>query len=336
MSLCSAAMSLIAEPYVGHSAAIAGALFWTATSLLFTAAGRRIGSLAVNTIRLPIAVVLLGLTYRALSGQWIPDVPAGQVLLLALSGVVGLAIGDQCFFTAFVDIGPRLTTLMMTTSPLFAALFGYLALGERLEPAAWLGMFLTIVGVAWVLLEKPKHPATDPAGGERVAPGPFLSRGQPHFVRGLILAVIGAACQAGGLMLSKQGMGHGVEGGVAVAPEAATLVRLVFATAVAIPVFLVFQRRLTRRYALRRMGTRRAGYIFTALGAIVGPYLGVWMSLMACDRAPLGIAQTLLSLTPIFILPFARVLHRERIGARAVAGTALAVVGCALLFQQAG
>jgi drug/metabolite transporter (DMT)-like permease len=327
-------MSLVAEPYIGHAAAIAGALFWTATSLLFTAAGRRIGSLAVNTIRLPIAVVLLGLTYRTLSGQWIPDVPTEQVLLLALSGVVGLAIGDQCFFTAFVDIGPRLTTLLMTTSPLFAALFGYLALGETLETPAWLGMLLTITGVAWVLLEKPRQHPDDPAGGERVAPAAFISRGHPHFYRGVILAVTGAACQAGGLMLSKKGMGHGLAEGVAISPEAATLVRLVFATAIAIPVFLLFQGRLTKRNAGKRIGTRRAGYIFTSLGAIVGPYLGVWMSLIACDRAPLGIAQTLLSLTPIFVLPFAKILHHERIGLRAVAGTMLAVVGCALLFQQ--
>ncbi len=325
-------MTFIPDAYAGHAAAIAGSLLWTATSLLFTAAGRRIGSLAVNTIRLPLAVLLLGLTYRLLSGQWVPEVPGQQVLLLALSGVVGLAIGDQALFTAFVDIGPRLTTLLMTTSPLLAALFGYLALGETLQMEAWIGMLLTVAGVSWVILER----SPKPAAGLGAPPAMFVGRGHPHFVRGVVLALVGAACQAGGLMLSKQGMGHGLQGGIAVSPEAATLVRLVFAAMFAIPAFLLFQRRVAKRAAGKRLGRPRAGYLLTMMGAVVGPFLGVWMSLVACDRAPLGIAQTLLSLTPIFILPFAKFLHHERIGRRAILGTLIAVIGCALLFQQAG
>jgi drug/metabolite transporter (DMT)-like permease len=82
----------------------------------------------------------------------------------------------------------------------------------------------------------------------------------------------------------------------------------------------------------RRIGSKRVGYAFVVCGAMVGPYLGVWMSLVACDLAPLGIAQTLCSLSPIFILPFAVVIYREPISPRAAIGAVIAVSGAAMLF----
>ena len=74
----------------------------------------------------------------------------------------------------------------------------------------------------------------------------------------------------------------------------------------------------------------------SSAGAIAGPFLGVWMSLVAADRAPVGVAQTLCSLTPVFILPVLMLLHKERISARAALGAAVAVLGTALLFVPSG
>jgi drug/metabolite transporter (DMT)-like permease len=56
------------------------------------------------------------------------------------------------------------------------------------------------------------------------------------------------------------------------------------------------------------------------------------MSLVASDRAPVGVAQTLCSLTPIFLAPVAAWVYRERISLRAVLGAFVAVGGASLLF----
>jgi len=103
-----------------------------------------------------------------------------------------------------------------------------------------------------------------------------------------------------------------------------------------IPIFLFNlrrERKLRARGILpKRHGSPPAGVSFMVCGAFAGPFLGVWMSLVASDRAPLGVAQTLCSLTPIFILPAVMLLHRERVSPRAAVGAILAVVGSALLF----
>ncbi|MGI9014151.1 MAG: DMT family transporter [Phycisphaerales bacterium] len=325
----------IVEVSLGHAAGLATSVLWTGSSVLFTEATRRLGPSIVNTVRLFMAVVLLGITYRLLSGDWIPHITQEQCIYLALSGVIGLSIGDQALFTAFLDVGPRKAMLIMTTAPLFAAFFGWISLGETIEPVAWMGVGLTLAGVAWVVLERPpteigKHP--------------------PHRVRGIIMAIIAAACQAAGLMFSKRGIGHGgiVDEAAHLSPQAATYVRMAFAAVAMFPMLLLMHHLLPRRTpgpgeiavvpgdhlgirrSLKALGNSR-GMALTLLATICGPFLGVWMSLVAADRIDLGIAQTLGSLPPVLLLPVAFMLYGERITLRAMAGAALAVAGAALL-----
>ena len=310
------------DVYVGPAAGLVTSMLWTGTALLFTAAARRVGTTIVNVCRIALAVILLGITHRLLTGMWVPHLVGGQVLFLALSGIVGLSIGDQALFTSFVHLGPRLAMLVMATSPIFASLFGWLALGETLQGVAWLGVALTIGGVAWVVLERPED---------------TVIATNPRRTQGLILALIGSACQGGGLLLSKQGMGHGwLPEAQHLDPQAATLVRVTFAGLGMIPILAIHTVRQRRRRASgilpARHGSFGAGLAFTAGGATFGPFLGVWMSLVAADHAPVGVAQTLCSLTPVFLLPFAAAIHKERISPRAAIGAVIAVTGTALLF----
>ncbi len=310
------------DTYIGPAAGLTTSVLWTGTSLLFTAAARRLGTTVLNLYRIGLAVVLLGVTHRLLTGQWIPELVGGQVAFLALSGVIGLSIGDQALFTSFVYLGPRLAMLIMATSPIFAAFFGWVVLGERLHGVAWLGVGLTVGGIAWVVSQR---------SDENV-----VVHGA-HRTQGLILALIGAACQAGGLLLSKQGIGHGwLPPEQHLDAQAATLVRMFFAWLGMLPIaglhYLRRSRRLARGIGPIRTGSRRAGFALASGGAVVGPFLGVWMSLVAADHTAIGVAQTLCSLTPVLILPFAVLIHKERIGPRAVVGAVLAVTGSALLF----
>ena len=119
-------------------------------------------------------------------------------------------------------------------------------------------------------------------------------------------------------------------------PLAATLVRMIFAGMGILPLLAISRYRERSTQTWKRIyplvGTRRSGLGFAVAGSVAGPFLGVWASLIAVDLAPLGIAQTLCSLTPIFILPTVAILHKERVSLRAVAGALVAVIGAALLF----
>lgn len=307
------------DSHVGYLAGLTTSVCWTASSLFFNAASRRVGVISVNALRMVVAAMLLALAHRWLSGAWLPSLHGKQVALLALSGLLGLTIGDQAVLTAFVRIGPRITLLLMTTAPLFAAALGWGLLGERLQPRAGLGIALTLAGVAWVILER-----NDSSPAQR-----------PHWLSGVLLAILGAACQAGGLLLSKQGIGHGwLPAEARLSPDAAAFTRMVFGAAAGLVIMAIARRArgVAGADELPTLSARRAGYAFALAGAVAGPFLGMWMSLVASDRVPLGVAQTLCSLPPILILPFAARLHGEKITPRSIGGAAVAVVGAALLF----
>jgi drug/metabolite transporter (DMT)-like permease len=68
-----------------------------------------------------------------------------------------------------------------------------------------------------------------------------------------------------------------------------------------------------------------------AVGAVFGPILGVWMSVVAVHHAKAGIAATLMSLAPVLMLPIGRIAYGSRPGTLGILGTLAAVGGATLL-----
>lgn len=303
-------------PYIGELAALGTATCWVATALAFEAAGRRVGSLTVNLVRLVMAVGLLAAWSAAARGLPFPtDASAHAWLWLSVSGLVGFTFGDLCLFRAFVVLGSRLSSLMMALAPPLAALVGWLLLGEVLSPRDGVGMALTVGGVAWAIAERGRV-AGD--GSETGAAGRRLAARQRW--QGVALGLGGALGQAGGLVLSKLGMGD-------YDPFAATQIRVLAGTAGYFALFtlLGWWRRLPTAIADRR------AMRFTAVGAFFGPFLGVSLSLVSVQRIQAGVAASLMATTPVLIIPVVVWLGRERVGRGGVLGALTAVAGVALL-----
>ncbi len=295
-------------PYLGELAALATSVCWTGSALAFDASARRIGSLSLNLLRLAIAFVYLTVTAQLVLGQALPwSAGAHAWGWLSVSGLVGFTFGDLCLFRSFLLLGPRLAMLVMALAPVMAAGLGWLALGESLDLGDLAGMGVTLAGVAWVVLERRSE-----ASAER----------HPHLARGLLLAVGGALGQAGGLVLSKLGMGD-------MNALAATQIRALAGMA---GFALVYTATGWWPHFARALRDRRALGL-AALGATFGPFVGVSLSLYAVQHTQVGVAATLMALTPVLILPAALLLLKERVSWRAALGALVAVGGVALLFR---
>ncbi len=293
--------------HLGELAALATACCWVVTAFAFESAGRRVGSLVVNLLRLVMAIVLLGTFTWITRGLFLPtDATPRAWLWLSLSGVVGLTVGDGFLFRAFVLIGSRLSLLLMSLVPPLTAIIGWLVLGEVLGPRELAGMALTVAGVSWVVLER--QPATRTGGGR-------LPLG------GVLLGVGAAAGQATGLVLSKFGMA-GYD------PFAATQIRVIAGTAGFMVLFTFVGWWPRVAAALEDRGAIGR----TAVGAFFGPFLGVSLSLVAITYTATGVAATIIALMPVLVIPPSVVLFKDRVSARAVAGSLVAVAGTGLLF----
>jgi len=301
------------EQYYGEIAGVGTAICWTATSMFFEAAGKRIGSLSVNLIRLVMAFLLLGSVTWITRGLFIPlDASTHNWIWLALSGLIGFTIGDLLLFQAFVVVGARISMLIMALSPPVAAIAGWIILDETMEYSAILGMVITLTGIMMVVLNKP---AKD-ANGKKAKFKDWFNNPV-----GLLLAFGGATGQAIGLVLSKKGMAD-------YDVIASTHIR-VMAGALGFMIVFFFMRRWHKVFAALKNGK---GMLFTSGGAFFGPFLGVTLSLVAVKFTSAGIAQTLMSLTPVIIILPSVFIFKEKVTLREIVGAFVAVGGVALFF----
>ena len=295
----------------GEIAALLTSVCWAFNSVVFTRAGKRVGAVTVNYMRLWIAVPALLLIHWLLFGTPFPfDAGPRRFLYLGVSGLIGFVIGDTMLFESFLLIGPRLAMLLALLVPVVSSLLAWVFLGEKLLALEIASMLVTIGGIAWVV-------------AERTARVDALSFRQPQKYRlGILLAIGGALGQAVGLLFSRLGLAGGYSA------ISATLVR-VSVSALALVIFGIFQGKIHAH--LLKMKDKKALLEITA-GALTGPALGVVLSLVAIAHAHIGVASTLMSLTPVFLLPVAHFLFREKITSRAVIGTLIALMGVVLLF----
>ena len=297
----------------GELAALLTAVFWTVTALSFEAASRRIGSMVVNLWRLIIGFTFLTIFVYFYRGSLLPlDATPRAWFYLSLSGLIGFVFGDLCLFQAFVVVGARISMLMMALAPPMTAFIGWMVLGETLSWKSWVGMILTMAGIALVVLKR--HTAEESNGGRRK-----VKFNYPLW--GILLGLGGALGQAAGLVFSKVGM-QGYDS------FASTQIRVI--AGITGFSLLFFIMRLWKD-AFRAL-TYRKPMLQLTLGAFFGPFLGVSFSLIAIKYADTGIAATIMALVPVLIIPPSMIIYKEKVTLKEAAGAILAVGGVAMFF----
>jgi len=295
-------------PFLGELSALLTAMLWSVSAMVFTSATKRVGSFQVNITRLILAVVYL--TVLIIVMDFNINLSLTQILNLSISGVIGLALGDTFLFKAFQEIGARISMLIMSLAPAFAAMLAYFVLGETLSLAGVLGMIVTVFGVSVVVLDKGANPS------EKVL----------ITTSGIIYAFLGAVGQGIGLIFAKMAFHEGEINGFV-----ATEIRIVSSLVLLLP--LAF---LTKRYKnpIRMYHQDKKAFWLTGLGSIFGPFLGISFSLIAIAYTKVGIAATIMAIVPILMLPLVRFVYKEKLSWRAIIGAFIAVVGVAVLFLR--
>ena len=293
--------------HIGEFAALLTAIFWTITSLAFESASHKIGSVAVNILRLIIGFAFLSVFNFIRKGFILPvDASFDNWIWLSLSGLVGFVFGDLFLFKSYTMIGSRFSMLIMTLVPPITAFFSLIILGERLTLFHYLGMTLTFAGIAMAIFNRKSK-------GEKLS--------LKLAPKGILYAFGGAVGQALGLVLSKFGMKD-------YDPFAATQIRIIagiFGYTMLVTILARWGTVLTATH-------NKSGMMLTSLGAFFGPFLGVSFSLIAVKYTEAGIASTIMSLVPVFIILPAVVLFRQRVTLPEILGAIVSVGGVAMFF----
>jgi len=296
--------------FAGEFAALGTALCWATGSNLFAAAGRRMGSVVLNRLRITVAAAFLCTALLAFRGSPWPTWASGsQIALLAASGLVGFAFGDTYYFRALVILGPGRAALLASLAPLFTLAIAWPLLGEAPGPLALLGVALTLGGIFIVLRESERreHPHVEGSA----------------FV-GVVAGVLGALGQAVGFVISKLALRSGLD------PLSATVVRVTVAMLGIWGLAALRGEAAGSFVALRD----RAAARFMVGGAFFGPFLGVTLSLYALQHIEAGVAASITACYPLPTILISARFHGERITARSMVGALATVVGVVVLFLR--
>ena len=287
--------------------ALAAALSWTMAALFSHRPATELGSLHFNRMRMIAAVVIMGVLLMAtgrpatIAGEFWPHV--------ILSSLTGIVFGDFLLFAAVRRLGPRRTNVLFATNALFAAILGWVFLGEAIGGQTVLAILFGFSGVVLAVIYGKRRDLMHQ--WEAVTPPLWI---------GLILGLSAAVCQALGVIFIRPAMAAGVD------PVAATLARAVVG-AVIFWMTLPFDRRRRDRPLI----PDRSLLLLIALNGLFGLGVGAAFLLAALETGNVATVTILASTTPVLILPFIWIKTRMLPAPGAWAGACLVVVCTALL-----
>lgn len=296
--------------FKGELAAVGTAFLWAMSAIVWGRIGKYVPPIGLNFLKVAIAIALLMLTLL-LRSDLIPKISPIAVLQLMLSGILGIGLGDTFYFEALNYLGARRALLMEALAPPLSALFALLFLGEQLSLSNWLGIALTIAGVAWVVSEAPRHNTQ------------LLTTSKSHTLWGVgygLLAVVG---QASGAVLS-----HGALANSSISPLWSSLLRL-GAGGLVLLLWIVAQKPVN--LGLNDLRSQQLLLIITVT-AFFSTYLGILLQQTSLKYTAAGVAQALTNTSPLFILPVAAWMG-DRVSFRAILGVFIALGGVGLLFR---
>ncbi len=294
-------------PFPGEIACLTAALLWAVAVVLFRAPIAAWGARTANLVKCLLGTVLLALTLPFFGGVSAFSVASSRDLgLIALSGIIGLTLGDTMLFAAVNRLGAHRTLVIGTSAPVFAGLLAAAA-GERLSVQQLIGAAVVLAGVAIV-----------------VGLGDPESNGAKQAVfGGVAMALLAALGQGAGVVLAKEGLDI-------LGAMPATLLRLAAGTA-----GLLAAAALSGSFGRLRDAVKSGPPMRRMVpAAFLGTYLALLLMMVGVALAPATIAAVLLATSPIFSLVIEAVADRKRPTALAVIGTIVAVVGVAILVSS--
>ena len=292
---------------IGELAALGTAFGWTFSSIFFEFSGKRVGSLSVNYIRLITAFILISMLTFFTRGSFLPiDASSNNWIFLSISGFIGFFIGDLFLFQSYLEIGSRISMLIMAGSPPITALLGYLVFGEELSLISLFGMSITLIGIAVVILGRDSNE-------EKLKVN--------YSIKGIVYALLGSIGQAVGLIFSKVGMeGYNI--------FASTQIRIITGF-ISFTIFIIY---LKKWDDVKAAFKDRKAMTGITLGAIAGPFLGVSLSLLSLQYTSAGISSTITAIVPVTIIPISIWVFKEKIKPKEILGAIVTVIGVGVLF----
>lgn len=290
-------------------AALATAAAWGISSQVQSAVGGLIGTTGVTLLRQPFQIAYVSLMCLILGASY--DLSTEAFGYLFLSGFTGLCLSDYLLYWSMAIVGPSVAVLIVSTSTVFSALFGWLFLSEVMPFEALLGIGIIMAGIICVLSEH---------RGSTLMPGQEIPTGKRLYF-GVGLSLVAAVLLGISFVFLKMALHTGIS------PLFATLVRLCCG-ALVLWTFGLFKG--WPKLVLNGIRAYPKVCLLLTFSCACGAG-GMWLSSLAVKYTPVGIAATLISLQTVFVTLVGAVWYRRMPSGRVIVGILVAFAGTAMV-----
>ena len=292
-------------PFLAVAAALGASFCWAAGALLAHKPATLLGSLALTRIQLVSAAAVL-VVLVTLQGGW-NSVAWNHWPAFAVASVIGVVVANIAIFSCLQRGGPRRAQLLLSMNGPFAALLGFVFLGEVLTGQKLFGGALVLVGLALAI----RYGSNTQDRLEDVK-GPAAIM--------IALGLLAAASNAVGVVFLKPAMLAGTD------PLAANALRTAGGTLI---IALLVLWRPVMFAPINKPDLRLTVHAITP--GILGYVIAVSLQLYAVRWLDAGVAVILGSAAPVLILPMIWAFSGQRPRLLAWVGAALAMAGTALI-----
>lgn len=278
---------------------------------------------SMNLVRLVVGSVMVMLVAIVADAQNFFSIFSSRYLQawlwLGASGIIAIGLGDYCSYRMYTILGPRSGSALATISPAASFIFGLLLLDESMNLIGITGMAITIMGVLSMSLGKTERNA-------------LPDHGHGSISSGIVLGIIGSACNGAGIVFSKKAFVLQQGSGNAINPLTGSFIRFLAATIIVLLITFLNKKLNGHWKNIRQQPLNIKGSIL--LGVIFGPVLGVSFSLTSIQYINVAVAQTIFALVPVMALLIAHFVYKEKITRYAMAGVLVAIAGVVILIWR--
>jgi len=289
---------------MGVFAALGTALCWAIAARLFRGTGNAFSPLTMNFWKGLISIVILAVVLVVVQPT---GLSTHAILWLLLSGLIGIGIGDTCFFKALQSIGDSQAVLVAETlAPLFTALFAMAFIGEWITWQQWVGVAVVLFSVDMVIKVRKR------------------STTHVFATSGYLYGVGAALCQAVGAVVSRDILSAGE-----IDAASAAFLRLVGGMVFVVPFIAITKTRYMPVINYQSNIGKRVWPAFV-LATLLGTTAAIYLQMFAFAYAKAAVVQTLIATSALMSLGVAWVLG-ERATKATIVWSAVALVGVAIL-----
>lgn len=134
----------------GEFFALTSALGWALAVILMRRVGETLPAFELNLFKNSFGMLLLIPTIVLFGGSGLPGYSMIELIVVFLSGVIGIAVADTWYLRALNLMGAGRTAIVASLFSPFVILLSTVFLGERMVLWQWFGVFLVIAGVLLV------------------------------------------------------------------------------------------------------------------------------------------------------------------------------------------